>query len=373
MRVVGWNAGAEDLLGYSSAEALGLKCDRIMQASYPTGEPLCSMLCEGRSCMTVGRKWTIDSCRIRHKTGKMITAGVSTLVLPADAREAGDGEAVAVVFLREARGSTAEAAPALPLRVFTLGQFGLAVDGKGLNVDGWERKQAVVVLKCLVNHLDRPVHRERLIDWMWPDADPARGWDRLKVTISFLRGKLRAGGAREETIETIGQSYMLRRDAVWVDAHEFGALVASGWDHLRAGNPQDARRRFEDAKSLYRGDYLEDEIYTEWCAEERQRLREVYLELLAGLAKCYAGDGLYLEASQICRIALLNDPCRESFLRDLLDSLVNLGRPDWAEAQFTSWRRSLEEEYGLEPTPETLRAYRRLVTDGHPEGAAAHP
>jgi two-component SAPR family response regulator len=174
---------------------------------------------------------------------------------------------------------------------------------------------------------------------------------------------LRAGGAREETIQTVGQSYLLQREAVWVDSDAFASLVAAGWGFLRIGKWRDAQARFEDARSLYRGDYFEDEPYADWCAVERERLREIYLELLAGMAKCHAEDGLFLEASQVCRLALQNDPCRESFLRALLESLIALGRPDWAEAQFTSWRRSLEEEYGLQPTDETLRAYRRLVAD----------
>jgi DNA-binding SARP family transcriptional activator len=363
MRVIGWNIGAEELLGYSTAEAIGRRCGQVLQASYPTGEPLCSVLCEGRSCMAIGKKWAMAACRIRHKNGKMITAGISTLVVPPEAREENNGDAVAVVFLREAKGTGKDVPPVLPLRIFTLGKFGLAVAGEGLNVDGWKRKQAAVVLKFLVSHLGRPVHRERLIEWMWPDADPERGWERLKVTISFLRSKLRAGGAREETIETIGQSYLLQRDAVWVDSDAFASLVAAGWGFLKIGKWQDAQARFEDAQSLYHGDYFEDEPYADWCAVERERLREIYLELLAGMAKCYAEGGLFLEASQVCRLALKSDPCRESFLRALLESLIKLGRPDWAEAQFTSWRRSLEEEYGLQPTQETLRVYQQLLAD----------
>ena len=363
MRVIGWNIGAEELLGYSAAEAIGRRCGQVLQASYPTGEPLCSVLCEGRSCMAIGKKWAMAACRIRHKTGKMITAGISTLVVPPEAREDNSGDAVAVVFLREARGTGKDVPPVLPLRIFTLGKFALAVAGEGLNVEGWKRKQAVVLLKYLVSQLGRPVHRERLIEWMWPDADSERGWERLKVTISFLRGKLRAGGAREETIETVGQSYLLQRDAVWVDSDAFASLVAGGWGFLRIGKWRDAQARFEDAQSLYHGDYFEDEPYADWCAVERERLREIYLELLAGRAKCYAEGGLFLEASQVCRLALQSDPCRESFLRALLESLIKLGRPDWAEAQFTSWRRKLEEEYGLQPTHETLRVYRQLLAD----------
>jgi DNA-binding SARP family transcriptional activator len=363
MRVIGWNPGAEQLLGYSTTEALGQKCSKVLQAFYPTGEPLCSMLCEGRSCLAAGRKWGIAACRIRHKTGKMVTAGISTLVLPPEARKENNGDAVAVVFLRGADGAVNDVAAISPLRVFTLGQFGLAVAGEGLQVESWKRKQAAVVLKCLASQLGRSVHRERLIEWLWPEADVERGWERLKVTISYLRAKLRAGGAMDDTIETVGQSYLLRRDAVWIDADVFARLVAAGWGLLKDGNRGEARARFEEAESLYRGDYLEDEPYAEWCAEERERLREIYLELLAGLAKCYAEDGLFLEALQVCRTALTQDPCRESFLRALLENLVNLDRADAAEAQFSAWRRSLDEEYGLQPTRKTLQLYQRLVAD----------
>jgi DNA-binding SARP family transcriptional activator len=363
MRVVGWNDGAAELLGYSTTEALGLKCSQVLQAFYPTGEPLCSMLCEGRACLAVGEKWSMSACRIRHKSGEMISAGISTLVVPPDARDQDEDEAVAVIFLREAKGDASQVPAISPLRIFSLGQFGLAIGGLGLDVESWKRKQAAVVLKCLVSQLGRPVHRERLIEWLWPEADEQRGWERLKVTISFLRAKLRDGGATNEVIETVGQSYLLRRDAVWADADIFASLVSAGWALLNDGDLGQARARFEEAESLYRGDYLEDEPYAEWCAEERERLREIHLELLSGMAKCYAEDGLFMEASRVCRAALSNDPCRESFLRSLLQNLVMLGRPDWAESHYASWSRTLDEEYGLQPTRETLQVYQRLVGD----------
>ena len=321
------------------------------------------MLCEARSCIVVGEKWNIGACKLRHKNGQMVTAGISTLVIPPEAREPESDEAVAVVFMREAGWVDPEIVGTQPLRIFTLGHFGLAVGGRGLDVDSWKRKQAVVVLKCLVNQLGRPVHRERLIDWLWPDADAERGWQRLKVTVSFLRASLRTGAVANEIIETVGESYILRPDAVWVDSQAFTELIATGWRILKSGNRMEAKSRFMEAQSLYRGDYLEAEPYEDWCAEERERLREVYLDMLSGLAKCHAEDGQFLEASQVCRTALLSDPCRESFLRALLENLVNLGRPDWAEKQFRSWRHNLDEEYGLRPTPETMQVYGRLTGD----------
>lgn len=363
MRVIGWNAGAEDLLGYSSKDAVGQNCSRVLQAFYPTGEPLCSAMCEGRACLALGEKWSLGACRIRHKDGQMIPVSISTLVTPMEARAEKSDESVAVIFLRETGGATTDVTAIQPLRVFTLGRFGLAAAGAGLDVDNWRRQQAVVLLKILVSQLGRPVHRERLIELLWPEADIESGWKRLKVVVSYLRDQLRAGGAPEKTIETVGQSYLLRRDTVWVDSDIFDSLVAKGRALLKEGNQRDAQVRFEEAASLYRGDYLEGMPYADWCAEERSRLREVYLDLLAGMTKNYAEQGLFMEAVQVCRTALYNDPCRESFLRALLENLVNLGRPDWAEGQFTSWRLTLDEEYGLQPTQETLQTYQRLVGD----------
>ncbi|MFQ5624058.1 MAG: BTAD domain-containing putative transcriptional regulator [Paracoccaceae bacterium] len=362
-RVSGWNSGAEELLGYSGEEAVGRRCGRVLRAIYPTGEPLCSMLCEGRECFALGRKWGAGSCKIRHRNGRMIRAAISTLVLPPETRTGDGGNAVAVVFLRPAEGTEDDALTEWPIRIYSLGNFGLAIAGKGLNVDSWKRKQAVAVLKCLVGQLGRPVHRERLIEWLWPNCDPELGWKRLKVAVSYLRGKLREGGIRKEVVETVGQSYRLRVDAVWVDADSFESVVAEGWEFLGNENPAEALSRFETAENLYRGDYFEGEPYAEWCAEERERLREIRLELLVGMVQCHAKRGAFLEASRASRTALCNDPCREVFIRSLIENLARLGRPDQARAEFAAWRRALRADYGLEPTEETLRVYRHLVKD----------
>ena len=82
---------------------------------------------------------------------------------------------------------------------------------------------------------------------------------------------------------------------------------------------------------------------------------------LAGLAQCYGEQQRYSEAAQVCRTALFRDPCRENFIRCLLENLVAVGRPDWAESQFRTWRRELSEEYGLEPTQETLLLHDRIL------------
>ena len=42
--------------------------------------------------------------------------------------------------------------------------IGLSVDGDGLAVEHWQRKQALTLLKYLTHYAGRAVHRERLIE-----------------------------------------------------------------------------------------------------------------------------------------------------------------------------------------------------------------
>ncbi len=352
LRILEWNSGAQELLGHTADEVLGCRCYDVLHGVHSGGEPLCMPGCEGAECFQFGRPFAVPECKFRHKDGRWVSTMIGTLVLPDDAAGRPEGE-TAIVLMREIDEVSSLQQPAQPLRIFTLGHFGLAVGGGDLAVDKWRRKQALTLLKYLVIYQGRPVRRERLCDCLWPEANEAEAWGRLKVTMSFLRRQLRFAGLQEDVLETIGKSYMLRSAAVWVDAVAFEKLVSDAATAEREGQTKVAVRLYEDARRLYRGDYLEEDLYADWCAEERQRLREVYLEMLAGLADCYAACGRLAEAAQVCRTALCCDPCRESFLRSALRHLVALGRPDWAEADYRHWRRVMAAEISIELTAET--------------------
>ncbi|MEE1563214.1 MAG: BTAD domain-containing putative transcriptional regulator, partial [Alphaproteobacteria bacterium] len=53
--------------------------------------------------------------------------------------------------------------------------------------------------------------------------------------------------------------------------------------------------------------------------------------------------------------------------------LARLGRYDLMEAQFQKWQHVLAEDFGLEPTPETLRLYQELLGNGKKTQPEASP
>ena len=371
-QVAAWNRGAEQLLGYASDEVIGRRCAEVLQSQLPGGEPLCMPNCEFFRCFRGCHPCGVPSCRVRRKNGDWVTVGYSSLVMPGQTQGPPSGAVVAVVFLREKEEQHVQVPQRGVLRIFALGKFGLTANGRGVTVEKWKRRQAVTLLKFLVTQLDRPVHRERILDCLWPDVDEERGWGRLKVTMYYLRTQLRAAGAGEDAIRTVGDAYLLRRDAVWVDAENFEKLVAEGRTLQSKGRGDDALRCYDEAQFLYRGDYFEQDVFADWCAEERERLGEIFMEMLTRKAECHAERGEYAEAVQVCRKGLVHDPCRESFHLALMQYLVRLGRPDGAIAQFRHCHAALAREFGVEPMPETQRLYQQILAQKN-AGALAAP
>jgi DNA-binding SARP family transcriptional activator len=281
--------------------------------------------------------------------------------MPKRARQSDVSSVIAVVLLRGEENRRDSPAPERTLKIFTLGRFALATGGHGLAVEKWQRKQALSLLKYLVSNLGHAVHREALIEYLWPEVEESHGRERLKVTVYFLRQQLRAAGMDAEIVATVGKAYVLKREAVWLDADIFQNLAAEGSTPQRQQRWDEALRCYEEARHLYRGDYMEEDIYDDVFALQRERLREIYLEMLTGMAECHAACRRYAEAAQVCRNALDLDPCRESVHRALMSHLVRLGHTDAAIAQYLQCERILHHELDVEPMPETQRLYRQIL------------
>ena len=361
LNITAWNRGAQQLLGYAPSEVIDRHCSEIIRAVLPGGEPLCVPSCDGIQCFRREQPFAASACRARHKDGGWVPMSIASVVMPKQARRSRGDSTVAVIFLRAGEEKHGGLPPERALRIFVLGRFGVAVRGHRLAVENWERKQALTLLKYLVAHLGHPVHREALSEYLWPDIDESHGWERLKVTVYSLRRQLRAAGLPDDVVQTVGKTYVLNDETVWVDTEAFQRLAAEGSTLQREQRWDEALNLYEEAQHLYRGDYMEEDIYVDWCAAERERLREIYLEALAGMVDCHAERGHYAEAVQVCRTALVRDPCRESFHRALMEHLVHLGRGDWALAQYHSCRRILARELGVEPMPETRRLHRQIL------------
>jgi DNA-binding SARP family transcriptional activator len=361
-RITAWNSLAESLLGFSESEIIGCDCGEILNASLPGGEPICHGDCKA-FCSSGGcQPYNVPHCLVEHRNGDWITAGLASIALPHKDESESSDQDVAIIFLRDVA-TTRVALPHQTLQIFTLGGFGLVLGGQSIDIGKWKRKQAATVLKYLVTQLDRSVHRERLLDCLWPDVDEKQAWGRLKVTMYYLRRELRSQGMSDDVIKTIGSAYLLKRNAVWVDAQAFERLFDQGRKLWEQAQWEGALALFIESERLYRGDYLEEEVFEDWCAEERERLRELYLELLARMVECYARLGNHTEAIHVCRKALVIDQCRENMHYALMENLVIDGQPELALKQYRQCKQTLAREFGTAPLAKIQRLHDQILKE----------
>lgn len=371
LAIVGWNSGASELLGYGPKEAIGQHCSDVLQAVYSNGEPLCVSGCGGGYCFRKNEPFEAHACMAHRRDGEWVSINLSSVAISKEVRRSLESEAVAIIYVHRRGSQDVKLLTDRILRIYTFGRFGLVVGDKDLAAEHWERKQSLTILKLLASRAGQSVPRDVLIDCIWPEVDEDSGRKRLKATVYSLRQQLRLAGLDEHVIETANEAYVLRREAIWVDTEVFETCNAEGDARLRDGQWDEALACYKEADHLYRGEYLEEDIHSEWCAEERERFRQIHMEMLINMAECHEQQDEYAEAVAVYRKILSYDSCRENTHRALMQCLLRLGHPDSAIAQYRHCCHVLARELDVEPMPETEALYRSILSGRDQDGRQA--
>ncbi|MFC2082049.1 tetratricopeptide repeat protein, partial [Candidatus Bipolaricaulota bacterium] len=158
-----------------------------------------------------------------------------------------------------------------------------------------------------------------------------------------------------------GQGYSFNKDApAEIDTILFqeGAKEALGLAETK--NWTAATERFDEATSLYRGEFLAEDRYEDWAEETRSQLQRQYLDSMSELAKCYEQLGRLRQAISCCQQALALEPHRESMIQRLMEYQVQAGQRGAALDSFMGGERALREHLDVEPSAATLAIRDRI-------------
>jgi predicted ATPase/DNA-binding SARP family transcriptional activator/Tfp pilus assembly protein PilF len=183
------------------------------------------------------------------------------------------------------------------LEVQVLGGFSVTVDGRRIERDAWRKRRAANLVKVLALAPNHRLHRERLADVLWPEANTIDGANNLDQAVHLARRILAPDRPRSSgVISTEAGAVALAPDhTVMVDAEAFHAALkeaTAGADY----------NRLEAALTLYTGDLLPDDVYAKWTEPARSLLRTRYVE-----AVLLAADQLTRTDQPQRRIRLLDD------------------------------------------------------------------
>jgi predicted ATPase/predicted negative regulator of RcsB-dependent stress response len=150
------------------------------------------------------------------------------------------------------------------VRITLLGGFAAETDGQAVPGGAWRLRKARELVKLLALARGHRLHREQVMEALWPGRDLASAANNLNQVVHAAR---RALGA--EAIEVRDELLLLHAD---VDVELFEDAAAAATD------PSAARY----ALSLYAGELLPENRYDDWAETSRaalERLRDELAEL----------------------------------------------------------------------------------------------
>jgi DNA-binding SARP family transcriptional activator len=213
----------------------------------------------------------------------------------------------------------------LALRCF--GPLEVRLDGVPLDL-GTIKPRVRSLLRVLALHAGRPVHKDRLVDWLWPgEGDSKVGTRNLQVAVSSLRQLLEPGVARGAAAVVVrdGDTYRLQVAPGAVDLVEFDDQVALGRHAGAAGDVEAALVALARALEIYQGELLADEGAAEWVTGERDRLRLAAADASQLRAELLVEEGRMADAAAEADRGLRIDQYRDALWRLLVGAAESAG------------------------------------------------
>jgi DNA-binding SARP family transcriptional activator len=239
--------------------------------------------------------------------------------------------------------------PAVRVGITLLGGFVVSLDGDVVPSDRWHRRQAAALVKVLALAPRGRLHRDRLVDVLWPEITLEVAVPRLHKAAHFARQAL---GFREAVVLKDETVSLFPGAELEVDALTFEAAAEAA---LSDGSTEACL----SATQLYRGELLPDDLSEAWTDEPRTRLRSRYEMLLRGARRW--SDLLTLE------------PADEEAHVELLREAVTAGERATALRRYEEMERVLERELGVAPSPEAVALRERVLARTKSNDTPARP
>jgi TolB-like protein/DNA-binding SARP family transcriptional activator/Tfp pilus assembly protein PilF len=220
-------------------------------------------------------------------------------------------------------------------------------DGKAVALP--DRARALLAYLAVASS---PVPRQGLAELVGGEGTEQDRRTTLRQTVYLVRKAM-----ADAVIYAQENDLVLNVKLVHADVGLFQSAIGRGDD-----------RSLADAVEIYRGAFLDGERspsspFEEWLAARRHAFLEDTLAALLKLASSDTAAGQHVSALARARRALMLDPLREDFHRQVMRSLAALGQRSNALRQYETLRQVLAEELDVSPEAET-EALRETIARG---------
>ena len=242
------------------------------------------------------------------------------------------------------------------VRVWLLNGFRISVGRRVIGEDAWRLRKAKAMVKLLALSSGHRLHRERVLDLLWPSLGRQAAANNLRQAMHVARRIF-------DPDPEVGTRYLNSKGEVlalcpagplWVDVDAFEEAAKAA---RRSGDPA----AYRSVLDLYPGELLPADRYEEWAEIRRQELKGEFLSLLVELATLYEERGEYIPAIDTLKRALAEEPVSEEAHAGLMRLYSLSGRHGEALKQYESLREVLSETLGTEPNASTCRLREKIA------------
>ncbi|CAN5913526.1 BTAD domain-containing putative transcriptional regulator [soil metagenome] len=245
------------------------------------------------------------------------------------------------------------------LCIWMLGEFRISIGSNTIKHHEWKLRKAANLFKLLALQPGHRMHREQIMELMWPGFEPQKAANNLYRTLHEAR----------KTLESSAQdpAYLLLQDEhltlcpyteLWtdVDAFRSAAAVARNTRELKA---------YRRAIDSYSGELLPDERYEDWAEDIRGELSGLYLDLQIELATLYEKRDEYQPSIEALGEVVDKEPSHEEAHASLMRLYALSGRRREALEQYERLRVALLELETL-PGTESERLFEQIQAGDFP-------
>jgi len=192
---------------------------------------------------------------------------------------------------------------------------------------------------------------EQISESLWPNKEPSSAQTLLHQASSALRRAL------EPDLPEKFPSRYLR-----VEVGRIALILPPGSEvDYEIFERHILHEVWEAALAIYRGDFLPEYRYVDWCAAQREWLRQDYQTALLAMARRWIAEGRFRESLDACRKVLAVEPWQEEAVLLGMQAWAGLGNTTAALRLYRTLEKTLREDLGVAPQAELQAYYQALL------------
>lgn len=261
------------------------------------------------------------------------------------------------------------------VNIITLGDFDIQYQGQSLLTVIQRSYKLLELLRYFIAFRNRRMLSETIIDDLWPDGDCSDPKNVLRVQVYRLRKVLEEMASITKSQPelclnlTYSNGYYLFEVGTHcrLDTDIFESAIRRA-ESLGEKEGLISIDLYEQALTLYNGQYMDGAISNEWLIPLQNRYHRLYLQTLHRLLEKMASIELYKEITEVYEKECLIEPCEETLHLYFIQALIELGDAKGALSHYNYITSLLYKELGVKPSAAMRSLYRQIqqaMVDNH--------